>query len=131
MRASENDFDRYTHSVINSMTGWAHKLNVEADTLYIGGGTPSLIGGDNISKIVSAAKELFGADGEITVECNPSAVEDGFFEKLKTKICIGQGWRGKEGELGVGNCTRKFRHSLSGCPPTEQEIYEFLKKYLE
>lgn len=81
MRASENDFDRYTHSVINSMTGWAHKLNVEADTLYIGGGTPSLIGGDNISKIVSAAKELFGADGEITVECNPSAVEDGFFEK--------------------------------------------------
>ena len=57
--------------------------------------------------------------------------EDGFFEKLKTKICIGQGWRGKEGELGVGNCTRKFRHSLSGCPPTEQEIYEFLKKYLE
>lgn len=57
--------------------------------------------------------------------------EEGLFEKLQTKICIGQGWRGQEGELGVGNCTRKFRHSVSGCPPTEQEIYEFLKEYLQ
>lgn len=57
--------------------------------------------------------------------------DEGLFEKLKTRICIGQGWRGKEGELGVGNCTRKFLHHLGGCPPTEQEIYEFLKEYLE
>lgn len=56
--------------------------------------------------------------------------DEGLFEKLHEKISIGQGFRGKEGTLGVGNCTRKFAHSCPGCPPTEQEIYEFLKTYL-
>ena len=53
------------------------------------------------------------------------------FEKLHEKICIGQGFRGKTGELGVGHCTRKFIHHLDGCPPTENQIYEFLKEYLK
>lgn len=57
--------------------------------------------------------------------------EEGLFEQLKEKICIGQGYRGKCGELGIGTCTRQFRHTLQGCPPTEQEIYEFLKAYIE
>ena len=56
--------------------------------------------------------------------------DEGLFGKLHEKISIGQGYRGKEGLLGVGNCTRKFAHSCPGCPPTEQEIYEFLKAYL-
>ena len=56
--------------------------------------------------------------------------DEGIFGKLHEKISIGQGYRGKEGLLGVGNCTRKFAHSCPGCPPTEQEIYEFLKAYL-
>ena len=56
--------------------------------------------------------------------------DEGLFEKLHEKISIGQGFRGKEGTLGVGNCTRKFAHSCPGCPPTEQEIYKFLKTYL-
>lgn len=57
--------------------------------------------------------------------------EDGLFEKLNQKICIGQGFRGQTGELGVGHCTRKFRNHLDGCPPTENQIYEFLKEYLK
>lgn len=56
--------------------------------------------------------------------------EDGLFYKLKDKICIGQGYKGQKGKLGVGNCTRGFEHSCKGCPPTEQEIYEFLKQYI-
>ena len=39
--------------------------------------------------------------------------DEGVFGKLHEKISIGQGYRGKEGLLGVGNCTRKFAHS---CP---------------
>lgn len=57
--------------------------------------------------------------------------EEGFFGKLKTKICIGQGFRKKSGELGIGSCTGCFRHSLKGCPPTEDQIYEFIKAYIE
>lgn len=56
---------------------------------------------------------------------------DGLFEKLDTKICIGQGYRGKTGKLGVGACTRKFQHHINGCPPTEGQIYDFLKQYIE
>lgn len=57
--------------------------------------------------------------------------EEGLLEKLQDKICIGQGYRGKTGKLGIGQCTRKFEHHLLGCPPTEEEIYEFLRGYLE
>lgn len=56
---------------------------------------------------------------------------DGLLEKLDTKICIGQGFRGKTGEVGVGNCTRKFKCFAEGCPPTENQIYEYLKAYIE
>lgn len=55
---------------------------------------------------------------------------DGLFEKLDTKICIGQGYRGKTGKLGVGACTCKFEHNVKGCPPTENQIYDFLKQYI-
>lgn len=48
--------------------------------------------------------------------------------KEKESIAIGQGFRGKEGELGVGNCTRCFRRSLAGCPPKAVDIVEFLKQ---
>ena len=55
---------------------------------------------------------------------------DGLFEKLDTKICIGQGYRGKTGKLGVGACTCKFEYNVNGCPPTENQIYDFLKQYI-
>lgn len=55
---------------------------------------------------------------------------EGLLDRLHTKICIGQGYRGSEGELGVGQCTAKFAHTVNGCPPTETQIYEFLKGYL-
>ena len=57
--------------------------------------------------------------------------EEGLLKDLQEKICIGQGFRGKTGELGIGQCTRKFRHFQKGCPPTEEEIYNFLKGYLQ
>ncbi len=43
-------------------------------------------------------------------------------------VKIGQGYPGKPGHLGVGNCTSCMEHSLPGCPPQAREILEFLKK---
>ena len=51
-------------------------------------------------------------------------------EKLDEKICIGQGFRGKTGNLGVGACTCRFVNNVKGCPPTENQIYDFLKDYI-
>ena len=56
--------------------------------------------------------------------------EEGLFEKLDETICIGQGYRGKTGVLGVGHCTCKFQNYVEGCPPLERDIYEFLKGYI-
>ena len=56
--------------------------------------------------------------------------EEGLLQNLTEKICIGQGYHGKAGKLGVGNCTRGFQNYVKGCPPTEEEIYEFLKNYI-
>lgn len=56
--------------------------------------------------------------------------QEGLLEKLDTRIAIGQGYRKKTGRLGIGSCTSCFTHSLKGCPPTEEQMYEFLKQYL-
>lgn len=56
--------------------------------------------------------------------------EEGLLPKLQEKICIGQGYRGKTGELGVGQCTANFSFCIKGCPPTEEQIYEGLKNYI-
>lgn len=51
-------------------------------------------------------------------------------DRLDAKICIGQGYQGKTGKIGIGRCTGGFEHNVKGCPPTEQQIYDFLKEYL-
>ncbi len=45
------------------------------DTLYIGGGTPSVLSGEEIFNIVSEVRENIGINenSEITIECNPSS----------------------------------------------------------
>lgn len=55
--------------------------------------------------------------------------KEGLLKDFPDKICIGQGYKGRTGVLGIGNCTGDFAHSLKGCPPTENQIYEFLKEY--
>lgn len=57
--------------------------------------------------------------------------EEGLLDRLDTKICIGQGYRGKTGRVGIGQCTRGFEYNVGGCPPTENQIYEFLRDYLK
>ena len=57
--------------------------------------------------------------------------EEGLLGCLREKIAIGQGYRGKTGNLGIGHCTCRFTHHLEGCPPTENQIYDFLKEYIK
>lgn len=57
--------------------------------------------------------------------------QEGLLDRLHEKIHIGQGYRGKTGELGIGHCTRNFCHHLEGCPPVEEQVYYFLKDYIE
>ena len=47
--------------------------------------------------------------------------------KKKGTLAIGQGYRGRSGDIGIGQCTSCFKKSLGGCPPKAVDIVEFLK----
>jgi oxygen-independent coproporphyrinogen III oxidase len=49
-----------------------------ADTIYFGGGTPSLLEPDEVDRIISACRTAFAvaADAEITLEANPESVDE-------------------------------------------------------
>ena len=51
------------------------KYNGSFDTVYFGGGTPSIIEPSLIGELLNASREQFDIDdnSEITIECNPSA----------------------------------------------------------
>jgi hypothetical protein len=48
--------------------------------------------------------------------------------RLKEPLCIGQGFRGKKGRIGIGLCTAGFTASSGGCPPGGADILAFLRK---
>lgn len=57
--------------------------------------------------------------------------ERGITEKFADQICIGQAYRGYSGIIGVGNCTSCFEKFLRGCPPSVDDIIEFLSNIAE
>jgi oxygen-independent coproporphyrinogen-3 oxidase len=50
----------------------------QADTIYFGGGTPSLLEADEVARIIGACGEAFdlAADREVTLEANPESVSE-------------------------------------------------------
>ena len=55
------------------------------DTIYFGGGTPSLIDPDDIEKILDLINNFFSitSDPEITIEINPGTVDKEYFSSIK------------------------------------------------
>jgi hypothetical protein len=47
--------------------------------------------------------------------------------RIREKICVGQGFQGKNGGLGVGQCTSGFKAYCPGCPPSGAAILDFLR----
>lgn len=69
----DKEADRYTQVVCKRLEDTAAALQRKADTLYLGGGTPSLLGTQRLIKIVDTAKKSFGMEqAEVTMELNPS-----------------------------------------------------------
>lgn len=44
------------------------------------------------------------------------------------QISVGQGYKGKRGQLGCGGCTAGFDHSIKGCPPRADQIFYALQQ---
>ena len=71
---SDAMLDAYAARVCDTLDVWAARLpEVTADTLYFGGGTPSLLGGERLAAILRRARARFGlSTAEITLEANPA-----------------------------------------------------------
>lgn len=70
-------YSHYIKAVKNSIDYWKNIiLNRPIDTIYIGGGTPSLLGTKLLSELISSIKDTFSVqqNAEITIEANPNSV---------------------------------------------------------
>jgi oxygen-independent coproporphyrinogen-3 oxidase len=76
---------RYVDRLIEDMAGagnWAGRMGVElprrVDTVYLGGGTPSLLAPELLARLFAVLRSEFDLepDAEITVECAPGQLAD-------------------------------------------------------
>jgi putative oxygen-independent coproporphyrinogen III oxidase len=105
------DFNTYTASELAgsgaSPDGWLAAVRQEldlavrtvgprpVDTVFVGGGTPSLIGAARLAEVLDAVRDAFGlAPGaEVTTESNPESTSPEFFAELVaagfTRVSLG------------------------------------------
>ncbi len=81
----------YTHELIRRVAEAGRALSVvdrSVDTVYFGGGTPTLLPLDCVGMLTAAIRDTFDIlpDAEITVECNPATADRG---TLSTWRCGG------------------------------------------
>lgn len=75
-----------TENYVSRLTAEFEKYRgAEFDTVYLGGGTPSILEPELIGKIFEAIHKNFTIDGnsEITIECNPSKDLSGDFKQYR------------------------------------------------
>jgi oxygen-independent coproporphyrinogen-3 oxidase len=82
----------YINAVMREMGLWrsegelqAPYATSQADTIYIGGGTPSLLQPERLIMLIEGCKSLFriAPDPEITVEINPATAGPNAFRKMR------------------------------------------------
>ena len=103
------DFNTYTPTEMGGETvdDWLAALQTEltlaaqrvgpvsVDTVFVGGGTPSLIGAQRLAAVLDGIRRNFpvAADVEITTEANPESTSREFFEDVRaagyTRVSLG------------------------------------------
>jgi oxygen-independent coproporphyrinogen-3 oxidase len=81
------DADSYQASVLRELETVAARLDKRKplDSIFFGGGTPSLMPGHVVQTIIARAEQLFGVkpDIEITLEANPTSADAGRFRAYR------------------------------------------------
>ncbi len=83
--AEIKDYGRRRSEALSGNAAECLKIPEKIDTVYIGGGTPSLIGPELIKDIIDAVNNFFDVvpRAEITIECNPGTVSRNKLEIYK------------------------------------------------
>ena len=71
--------DRYVEALLAEWRAEAARLSVRRlETVFIGGGTPSLLGPERLDRLLTVLEPLLTAHAEVTVETNPEDVDEAF-----------------------------------------------------
>jgi putative oxygen-independent coproporphyrinogen III oxidase len=103
------DFNTYTPGELGGANpdGWLAALRIElalaaarvgpvpVQTVFVGGGTPSMLGGGGLAAVLDAVRDNFtlAPDAEVTTESNPESTSPEFFGALRqagyTRVSLG------------------------------------------
>jgi putative oxygen-independent coproporphyrinogen III oxidase len=103
------DFNTYTPAELGGANpqGWLAAVRIElelaaaqvgsrlVDTVFVGGGTPTTLGGDGLAAVLDAVRDNFvlAPDAEVTTEANPESSSPALFARLRaagyTRISLG------------------------------------------
>ncbi len=114
-RASEETKTAYTNALIRTISEYKPQ-NISADTIYFGGGTPPLLGTENLQRVLESLHQTFSIsqNAEITMEANPADDLYDFFTAMKAsgvnRISMGL-QSGNDNELQLLG----RRHTASDC----------------
>ncbi len=116
MNPESNKVAAYVDALCNEID----KADGIYDTVYFGGGTPSLIGSDNIAKIMGHIRRTTNC--EATLECNPS--DTGAVNSLFDFSAVAEGGinRISMGLQSADNTERKILGRRGGCDDVERAI---------
>lgn len=72
-RVRRDQLPEYLAALKREIQGW-RGWGVQADSLFFGGGTPSLLSPEQIGELIDLCRAVFSLWGEITLEANPDTV---------------------------------------------------------
>lgn len=72
----KDEGESYLSHLLKEINNFENKNNEEVDSIYIGGGTPSLLELEELDRIFKKLHEKFkiSSDCEISIECNPNSL---------------------------------------------------------
>ncbi len=81
--------DKYCDKLIDELKKWGAEISRPISSVYIGGGTPTVLGGVRLEAILNAVNSNFSVlkDAEITVEGNPGDNLTEIIPKIKAAGC--------------------------------------------
>jgi oxygen-independent coproporphyrinogen-3 oxidase len=80
-------FEPYTRALQDEVRGATDGNKLAAETIFFGGGTPSMLKPEWLGDLIRTCSETFDmpADAEVTVECNPGTVDLAYLTQLRTQ----------------------------------------------
>lgn len=93
-RCSEGTFDSYIDALKRQHDFWVSMLGIEAyRTIYIGGGTPSVLGSATLARLLAYFSRFSTSEIEWTIEANPESVDPAMLAMVRdhgvTRLSLG------------------------------------------